>query len=55
MFDRKSKSYPPTLNNQTGQWHFYDDDGKPIDLSKPKHEIDSDDETACCLKMKKSK
>jgi hypothetical protein len=52
MFDRKSKSYPPTLNQQTGQWHFYDDEGKPIDLRKPKQEPESDEEVTCCITMK---
>jgi len=51
MFDRKSKSYPPTLNQQTGQWHFYDDDGKPIDLKKS--EPESDDEVTCCIRIKR--
>ena len=53
MKDRRSNSYPPMLNQQTGQWHFYDDEGKPIDLSPPKPEPESDDEVTCCIRFRK--
>lgn len=49
------KNKAPTQNQQTGQWYFYDDQGKPVDLKvKPtsmKHDEDSG--TTCCFGRKK--
>ena len=60
MFHKKN--HPPTLNQQTGQWHFYDDEGKPIQLKKkPAPHIEDkpfpiepdDKETNCCFRRRK--
>lgn len=51
---KKSDGFPPTMNQQTGQWHFYDDEGKPVDLKKPRDvERDDCEPAGCCFSRKR--